>query len=202
MANAFGWGNRRAKHFSPCPAERPRDVGHHAGLSLMVLMVTLNLSAGVAGHILGQVKLTDGAHGTCVASDQSPRLDAQTCRGTLRRIGNWQKLDEVDREPGAIKARLRYECATIVAPRLAKELKSAGSPTSRMCNIDKAGSFSPRRPSVRLSLGKRHPPKMVSPPLRTHRGMRGEVFLSYLDRGKWDAQHRGMKDMMIYINPL
>jgi EmrB/QacA subfamily drug resistance transporter len=58
VAGAFGWGSIIGLNiFLPMFLQSVlRMSATDAGLSLMVLMVTLNLSAGVAGHILGQVK--------------------------------------------------------------------------------------------------------------------------------------------------
>lgn len=58
VAGAFGWGSIVGLNiFLPMFLQSVLGMSAtHAGLSLMVLMVTLNLSAGIAGHILGQVK--------------------------------------------------------------------------------------------------------------------------------------------------
>jgi EmrB/QacA subfamily drug resistance transporter len=57
-ANSFGWGSIVGLNiFLPMFLQTVLGMSAtHAGLSLMVLMVTLNLSAGIAGHILGRVK--------------------------------------------------------------------------------------------------------------------------------------------------
>ena len=58
VANAFGWGAIIGLNIY-LPAYLQNVVGlsaTHAGLSLMVLMATVNISAGVAGQIIGRVQ--------------------------------------------------------------------------------------------------------------------------------------------------